>query len=100
MWRRLSSSPQLPLGAPCIFLGQVWAEEKGELATSRLRADCGWETEGCVHRHDLHGSRAINDKTKKHRLGTRSAVFVCGRPKPSRGQQPLAACQRCSWAGS
>jgi len=27
----------------CSFLGQVWAEGKGELATSRHRADCGQE---------------------------------------------------------
>jgi len=29
------------LGAPYIFLGQVWAESKGELAASRFHADYG-----------------------------------------------------------
>ena len=31
------------LGALYIFLGQAWAEGKGELATCRHRADCGQE---------------------------------------------------------
>jgi len=31
------------LGRSYSFLGQAWAEGKGELATSRHRADCGQE---------------------------------------------------------
>jgi len=31
------------LGAHFIFLGQAWAEGRGELATCRHRADCGQE---------------------------------------------------------
>jgi hypothetical protein len=34
------------LGAFYHFSGQAWAEGKGELATSRLRADSGQETDG------------------------------------------------------
>jgi hypothetical protein len=37
------------LDAPFTFLEQAWAEGKGELAMSRLRADCGRETDSlCI----------------------------------------------------
>jgi len=47
----LSLTPARPppfcnfLGAHHIFLGQAWAEGKGELATCRHRADSGQETD-------------------------------------------------------
>jgi len=37
----------------CIFLGQGWAEGKGELATCRHCADSGQETDCTYPRHDL-----------------------------------------------
>jgi hypothetical protein len=48
-------------------LGQAWAEGKGELATSRHRADSGQRTGNgqFVSRHDLHRSHANNNKTKQ-----------------------------------
>ena len=46
------------LGAHSIFLGQVWAEGEGVLATCRHRADCGQENRANVRRHGLYRSHA------------------------------------------
>jgi len=40
-------------GAPSIFLGQTWADDKGKLATCRHRADSGGETVKNVHLHTV-----------------------------------------------
>ena len=53
------------LGAHHIFVGQAWAEGKGDLATSRQRADSEQETDCTYSRHDLIGRTRVMNKQKK-----------------------------------
>jgi len=53
------------LGAPFIFLGQAWADDKGKLATCRHRADTSRETAKNVRRHSLDRLHASMIKQKK-----------------------------------
>jgi len=48
-----------------IFLGQAWAEGKGEIATCRHRADSGQENGQNMRRHSLDRLYASINKQKK-----------------------------------
>jgi hypothetical protein len=53
-------------GALYIFLGQVWGERKGELATGRLRADSGQETDSVYFAMIYIGRMGTMTKLKKN----------------------------------